>query len=185
VKAGPDASLAKYRLFVPAQAVGASLVYFDLFNAGLQGRQLSLLSVTPVVSGAVAVTGVVGVDLFLTRTTAIGTGGTAATSEGSSLTAATFSALDNDSPLPANGYGITARLTPSGGATAGAVLTMASVFTEETSPGAYSPAPDMVRGWHEDPAFIIKAGTGIRVVQGGVASVGNIAFNVLFDVREG
>lgn len=173
--------MAVYKLFVPAQAVGASLVYFDLFRTGGDGKRLKLLSVLPIVSGAAAVTGVLAVDLFLTRTTAVGTGGTAATAEGTSLTAATFTAVDSTQPLAiAN---TSARLTPTGGGTAGAVLSNRSVFTEETSAGTYIVAPDMVR--QNDtalPPLTIPDGTGIRVVQGSVASVGNIGFDVTIDL---
>ena len=161
-----------YKLFVPLQAVGASLVYFDLFNIG-GTHDMEVLSVKPVVSGATAVTGVVGVDLFLTRTTAVGTGGTAATAEGTSLTAATFTAVDCSQPM--NLTVASARLTPTGGATAGAVLAWGSVFTEETASGTYEQAADLTGGV---PIIVTKA-SGIRVVQGGVASVGNIGFNVL------
>lgn len=164
----------RYNLFVPAQAVGASLVYFDLFNVGVGGLDMDLLSVKPVVSGAVAVTGVLGVDLLLTRTTAVGTGGTAATSEGTSTTAATFAALDSSQPLALST--VSARLTPSGGATAGAVLSWNAVFTEETGAGTYIDK-ELVRL----PILIPKA-SGIRVVQGAVASVGNIGFNVRFNL---
>lgn len=168
----------KYRLFVPSQAVGASLVYFDLFNASGSACELRLHSVLPVVSGAVAVTGAVAVDLFLTRTSAVGTGGTAATKEGTALDAATFSAQDHSQPIHSS---ITARLTPSGGATAGAVLANRSVFTEETNAGTYTPAADLAQQCGEGP-ILVREGAGIRVVQGSVASVGNIGFNVVFDV---
>jgi hypothetical protein len=169
-----------YRLFVPKQAAGTSVVFWDLFNAAGSGSRIKLLSVLPVVSGEVAIVGVTAVDLFLTRTSAVGTGGTAATQNGSSLTAATFTALDNSQPLDGN---ITARLTPTGGATAGAVVSTRSVFTEETNAGSYVPSVDMVRPWVADLAgIIIPEGTGIRVVQGGVASLGNIAFDVIFNV---
>lgn len=173
--------MAIYKLFVPLQAVGANLVYFDLFRVGLDGKKLKLLSVLPIVSGATAVTGVVAVDLFLTRTTAVGTTGTAATAEGTSLTAATISAVDSTQAIAlAN---TSARLTPGGGATAGAVISGRSVFTEETNAGTYTVPPDMVR--QNDtalPPMTIPDGTGIRVVQGSVASVGNIGFDVTFDL---
>lgn len=165
-----------YKLFVPKQAVGADLVYFDFFNAGGTGVDIKLLSVIPVVSGEVAVVGTVGVDLFLTRTTAIGTGGTAATANGTSLTAATITAWDHTEPLAAV-LGVTARLTPTGGATAGAVLGMRTVFTEETSAGTYTQVADMVRS-----PILIPGGTGFRVVQGPVASVGNIGFDAMFEL---
>lgn len=164
-----------YKLFVPIQAVGASLVYFDLFNVTNQYR-IDLLQVFPVVSGAVAVTGVVAVDLFLTRTTAVGTGGTAATKEGTGLTTCTFSAWNCEQPIDLTA--VSARLTPSGGATAGAVLSQTSVFPEETNAGAYLQY-GLLRNY---PPIPIRYGTGIRVVQGGVASVGNIGFDVLFDL---
>lgn len=166
-----------YKLFIPAQAVGANLVYFDFFNTGSVGYGVRLLSVAPVVVGSAAVTGVVAVDLYLTRTTAVGTGGTAATAEGTSLTAATFVALDSDQPLPLST--MSARLTPGGGATAGAVLSFCSVFTEETNAGTYTPPLDLVA-----TPINVKAGTGFRVVQGSVASVGNIGFNVILEVTQ-
>lgn len=168
-----------FRLFVPQQAVGANLVYFDLFNATGSGARLKLLSVQEIVAGSTAVTGVVAVDLFLTRTSAIGTGGTLATLEGTSLTAATISAMDHSQAMPG---GITARLTPTGGGTAGAVLSWASVFTEETNAGTYTPAPDFVRPSVDIPGVFVNENSGIRVVQGAIASVGNIGFNVIFDL---
>lgn len=161
-----------YKLFVPAQAVGASLVYFDLYNIG-STHDVELLSIKPVVSGATAVTGVVAVDLFLTRTTAVGTGGTAATAEGTSLTAMTFSGVDCTQAMNLNV--VSARLTPTGGATAGAVLSWTSVFTEETAAGTYEQPANLTGG----VSHVIPKATGIRVVQGSVASVGNIGFDVL------
>lgn len=167
------------RLFVPFQTVGANLVYFDFFNAASSGHRIELLSVIPMVSGASAVTGVVAVDIFLTRTTAVGTGGTAATFGGTTMTALTFSPHNwEGNNLPG---GVTARLTPSGGATAGAVLGWQSVFTEETNAGAYNAYRDMVRlDYADTPCIPIKPGAGFRVVQGSVASVGTVGFNVLF-----
>ena len=175
-------ALPTYRLFVPKQAVGADLVYFDLFTATTGGVELLVQSIIPVVSGAVAVVGVVGVDLFLTATTAVGTGGTAATYDGTSLTAATISnmCLKGDN-CPQT---VTARLTPTGGATAGAVLSMVSVFTEETNQAAYfAHNNDFVRRMNGNAPVIVRPGNGIRVVQGSVASVGNIGFDVIFQTR--
>lgn len=172
-----------YRLFMPFQAVGANLVYWDMFNRSDTGVDLLVNAVIPVVSGATAVTGVLGVDLFLTKTTAVGTTGTAATDEGTSLTAATFTNMTG-----AGGNrpgGVTARLTPGGGATAGAVVSWTSVFTEETSDATYvAQNTNLVRRLGEDCGpLIVPPNTGIRVVQGSVASVGNIGFDILFRVR--
>ena len=165
----------QYRLFVPKQAVGANLVYFDLFNNSTD-KKLLIEYIHPVVSGAVAVVGVVGVDLFLTFTSAVGTGGTAATRDGTDLTAATFSRNNPiSSPLD---DGITARLTPTGGATAAGVIAWASVFTEETNAATYM--GQMYQMFLNGHGVIVPKSRGIRVVQGAVASVGNIGFNVGF-----
>lgn len=170
-----------YSLFVPKQAVGASLKYFDLFNATGSASYLLVHSVQPVVSGAVAVTGTLSVDLFLQRTTAVGTGGTAATREGTDPTACTISGITTTTPIDSR---ITARITPSGGATAGAVMDFYSVFTEETNAGTYTPAVNLARvpGVAEIPPLLVPEGTGLMVVQGSVASVGNIGFHVVFQI---
>lgn len=171
-----------YKLFVPKQAVGASLVYFDLFSVANNGLLLKVHAVTPIVSGAVAVTGVVGLDLLLTRTTAVGTGGTAATAEGTDTTACTISSVDGTQAI--NLAKVSARLTPTGGATAGAVLAWRSVFTEETNGGAYNAVTDMVKNYYDTmPPIIVPSGSGIRVVQGSVASVGNIGFDIFFSTE--
>lgn len=167
----------KYRLFVPKQAVGANLVYFDLFNDS--DFEVHVCHVHPIISGAVAVTVTLGVDLFLTYTTAIGTGGTAATYDGTSLTAATF--VRHNPKAQAVDAGITARLTPTGGATAGGVITWGSVFTEETNGAAYmGQIYEMLN--NEDNPIVIPKGYGFRVVQGPVASAGNIGFDVGFNI---
>lgn len=170
-----------YNLFVPKQAVGQSLVYFDFFNATGSGLTIAVHHLVPIVSGAVAVTQNVGIDLHLTRTSAVGTGGTAATRNGTDTTACTISGINHTQALDAL---VTARLTPSGGATAGAVLSWCSVLTEETLPAAYVPQSNLVRQIADVPALIVSENTGFRVIQGAVASVGNIGFNVVFEARQ-
>lgn len=177
-------ALPHFRLFVPYQSSGANLIYFDLFNASGSARDVLVKSITPIVSGANAVSGVVAVDLFLNRTTAVGTGGTAATYEGTAFTACTISPMGYGSTKISTS--ITARFTPSGGATAGAVISWASVFTEETSAASYfSVANELVRrGQLDNPPLVVPQGTGISVVQGSVASVGTTGFDVIFAVKQ-
>ena len=165
-------------LFVPKQAVGSNLVYFDLFNAAGSGHDLIIKSVEPVVSGAVAVTGVISVDLLLTFTSAVGTGGTAATRRGTAIDAATFTTPSSRGGVNEVPALITARLTPSGGATAAAIISWTTVFSEETNAGTYT-RTEMV---NRDAFPYVMQGGGIRVVQGATASVGNIGFNVLFEM---
>jgi len=163
-----DLRVGYWSLFVPSQAVGAATVFLDLWNGS--SREITLSSLTAIKDGSVAVSGVVAAQLFLTRTTAEGTGGTAATGEGTSTTAATITKLQTFA-LPS---GITARKTPTGGATAGAVVCERQVFTEEAKDADYEPIEFLACG------LVVPAGTGIRVVQGSVASVGSIGFGATF-----
>ncbi len=119
-------------------------------------------------------TGALSVKLIATRTTAVGTGGTAAVAEGTDPTVAALSMTDQ-STLPS---GISARAAPSGGATAGAVIGEGEVFPEETN-DVYTPS-DLIQA-----PVLVPANTGIRVVQGAVASVGNIGFNAVLGVGGG
>jgi hypothetical protein len=103
---------------IPVQAVSANKVHFDLFNATGSGITLKILGDWWIANLGAAGTGFVSVRLYLTRTTAVSTIGTAATTEGTSLTAVTVCKMNpNDSALNAN---VTARAAPGGGATAGA-----------------------------------------------------------------
>jgi hypothetical protein len=149
-----------------------------LFN-GTTDKDIEIVSVQPVMSGAVAVTGALAVDLYLQRTTAIGTAGTAATAEGTNLAAPAISKLDPKSPdIPAT---ITARAIPTGGATGGAVLAFESQFSEETSVATYF-RNNLLKDNFLGARLVVQPNTGIRVVQGAVASVGNVGFLVLFSV---
>jgi hypothetical protein len=89
--------------------------------------------------------------------------------------------MDSDGPPLRSG--ISARFTPAGGATAGAVIGFNSIFTEETAWPTYIRS-NMVEGAQPgiNSKLTVRPGTGIRVVQGTVASVGNIGFDVLFQV---
>jgi len=176
-----NGSLPQYRLICPSQAVGASKVFLDLFNATGSGVSLRVLSAFCYVDNDTAVTGTLGVEVNLTRTTAVGTGGTAAVADGTSLTAITLSKMDTaNAALSAN---ITARSAPTGGATAGALLAQRWVFTEETA------APSGIAGTlgaefirNEGADLIVRENSGLRFVQGTVASVGNLSFEITFEV---
>ena len=174
-------SLPQYRMICPAQAVGANKVFLDLFNATGSGGTLRVLSAYCFVDNDTAVTGTLGVEISLTRTTAVGTGGTTATTNGTALTAITLSTMDTaNAALSAN---ITARSSPTGGATAGALIGQRWVFTEETNASsgiAGVLGAEFVR--NEGADLIVRENTGLRFVQGAVASVGNLAFEITFEV---
>ncbi len=162
-----------YRAFFPSQAVGASKVFCDLFNATGSGNSLRIVQARAFPNLDTAVTGTLGIQLYLTRTTAVGTGGTAMTLEGTSLTAPAISKLDPGSA--ALSASITARSAPAGGATAGAVIGWAGMFTEETNAGS-AVATALGGNLLSDSGYdiVIPENTGVRVVQGTVASVGNV-----------
>lgn len=172
---------AVYRLVIPPQAVGANKVYCDLFNATGSGVTVRVKSAFAFVNLDTAVTGTVGVRLHLTRTSAVGTGGTTINTDDTSLTNGTIAKLDTAlAALPAQ---VTARLAPAGGATAGALIAIRQVFTEETNAGtalAAAAGTEFIRIPGAD--LLIPANTGFRFVQGSVASVGSVGFEVNFDL---
>lgn len=169
-----------YKALWPSQAVGASKLYLDVFNATGTGKTMLVHSVRAYVDNDTAVTGTLGVQLDLFRTTAVGTGGTAATANGTVSTAATISNVNSTTALPA---GITARLGPAGGATVGAWLGTRWVFTEETN-AASAIAGTTGAGYINDlqVPIVVTENTGLRINQGTVASVGNVAFEILFEL---
>lgn len=170
-----------YRLIVPPIAVGANKVMCDLFNATGTGKTLHILAAFCYPNLDTAVTGTVGIQMALTRTSSVGTGGTTATADGTSLTAATISKMDPASAaLPA---GVTARNAPTGGATAGALLGIRMIFTEETNAGtaiAGAIGAEFVR--NEGAEVVVPENTGVRFVQGSVASVGTVSFEITFEL---
>lgn len=174
-------SLPAFGLMIPPSAVGASKRYFDLHNAMGSGI-IRLRKLFAIVATDVAVTGVVGVRLDMFRTSAVGTGGTAATLTASAST--TIPLVYPFTPGVAVPSGITARTVPTAGATNEQFLFPAYVFTEETSAPAqqsqwFNLLPELPNG----QTIELPVGKGLHVVQGTVASVGNIGFLVAFTVE--
>lgn len=174
-------SLPAWGLVIPASAVGANKIYFDLFN-NQASTVLRLRKLFGVVATDVAVTGTLGIRVDVMRTSAVGTGGTAAVGPtSSSKTAAAFWPFIPGGTLPA---GVTARVTPTGGATDEAWLFPSYLFTEETNMSSHFPQffnllPEM----STEQAIELPTGKGLKVVQGTVASVGNVGFLAVFTVE--
>lgn len=173
-------SLPAWGLVIPPAAVGASKVYFDLHNAS--ANVLRLRKLFAIVATDVSVTGTLGVRLDCMRTSTVGTGGTAAaTTASTSKTAAGFWPFTPGGTLTA---GITARVTPTGGATDEQWLWPSYVFTEETNMSSHFPQffnllPEMFAGQSVE----LTNGKGLKVVQGAVASVGSVGFLVCFTIE--
>ena len=164
-----------FRGLIMASAAGSSKVHMDFWN-GSEGDIL-VRNFKTLPDRNVAVTGVLSTKLHLTRTTAVGTGGTAATAESTSLTAPTLAALDSEKGLTIPS-GISMRAAPSGGATAGALLGIRDMFMEETA--SYGDMQEWLTG-HVDKGLIVPNGSGLRLVQGSVASVGAIHIEIEFE----
>lgn len=165
-----------YRMIVPGQAVAANKLYWDLFNGSSNGTILKIVSLHAFADTDTAVTGVVAAELMFTRTTAIGTGGTVATIGGSATTVtAVISLMDTTVPLP---DGVSARLIPTGGATASTMLARRWLFTEETNAGSFASC-NLID--YNTPPITVRPGEGVRLIQGAVASVGNIGFEMVFE----
>jgi len=172
-----------WRLLIPDGAVGASEDFFDFFNATSAtvntGARIIVSSVKVMVAIDVANAAAVGANLHLHKTTAVGTGGTAATQGGTVNTAATFNTvLTGQSLLPS---GITARLKPTGAATTGKWLYQTCVALEELNHGA------LVEKWlhsNDQEAIVLSQGEGLKVVQGTVAAAGSIGFIVEFGLLD-
>ena len=161
---------ASHRILVPSSAAGASKKFFDVWNA--TGRSITLRALRAIPDASAAVTGALAVALFLQRTSAVGTGGTAMDVDLATLNAMTITKRDPGETVVITGLG--GRLAPSGGATAAATLAARQFFPEETN--GPKPAVDFL-GVGED--IVIPTGTGIMVIQGAEASVGSVAFELL------
>lgn len=168
-----------YRMIVNGSAVGANKVHCDLFNADAT-LIVKIVSAKVIPDIDTAVTGVVSAEISLTRTTAVGTGGTAATLDNTALTGISISELDTG--LAALDADITARTQTAGGATAGAILGTRHVFMEETNAGAALAAAFGAEFINPGYPVILRQNQGIRFVQGSVASVGTLNFEVTFEV---
>ena len=168
-----------YRMVVNGSAVGANKVHCDLFNADAT-LILKVVSAKVIPDIDTAVTGVVGNEISLTRTTAVGTGGTGKTDDNTALTGISISRLDTG--LGTLDADITARTQTAGGATAGAILGTRYIFTEETNAGAAIAAA--LGAEFIDPRYpvILRQNQGLRFVQGGVAGVGTLNFEITFEV---
>lgn len=174
-------TLPTYSWWVPTAAVGANKLYADLFNASGSGKIIEVRGIWAISDTDTAVTGALGIEILLLRTSAVGTGGTAPTYNGGSASnAGTIVPFDTaNASLPAQ---ITARALPTGGATIAAFWWSQFVPGEETATSqAYMTAfqnllPVTLMGQR----LTLREGQGILYKQGTVAATGNLAFLTVF-----
>jgi hypothetical protein len=175
-------SLATYMYATPTVAVGASKLYFDIFNATGSGKVIDVRGIWVIPATDVAVTGLLGARYDLYRTSAIGTGGTAAVYKSATpdVAGGNINPFDtNNADLPA---GVTARWLPTGGATIAQWLfgTYAPGEETPTSMSFYTQFQNIIPVFTVGQKLTIRENSGILVKQGTVASAGNTKFLVAF-----
>ena len=173
-----------YRMFISKQVCDENLIYFDFFNATGSGYDIHITSIIPIVSGAADILSTVGTDLNLLRTSAIGTSGTAVGFDLAVITSSSITGMSvGAAPMP---NGITARKTPTGGATPAAIIGWCSVQIDDDAAGTYiANQYNMVTlGDDGAPPVIIMPGTGISVINGSeTIADGSVGFNVAFGLK--
>lgn len=174
-------TLPTYSLWAATTAVGASKLFFDLFNASGSGKTLEIRGIWCIPKSDTAVTATLGVEIGLYRTSAVGTGGTTiAYNTGTTLSTSVITPWDtNNAALPA---GVTARFLPTGGATIAAPWWGQHIWTEETNPPAtaVSAFTNLMPVGTMNQRLTLNENQGFLVKQGTVAGAGNLQFLVLF-----
>ena len=178
-------SLESYLYATPAAAVGASKLYFDLFNASGSGKKIDVRGVWVIPKTDVAVTGALGIRVDLYRTSAVGTGGTAAVYRSATpdVAGGNICPLDTtNAALPAQ---ITARHLLTAGATIDDWLFPTYSLGEETATSqAYmSQYQNLLPALSVGQKLTLREGEGLLAKQGTVAATGSIGFLAVFTVE--
>jgi hypothetical protein len=173
-------SLPTYTLWIPGQAVGANKLHWDLFNAAGSGKVIEVRGLWFIPKSDVGVTGTLGVEMGLYRTSAVGTGGTpAGYNSGPSMANPVITPVDTDNAnLPAQ---ITARAAPTGGATIAAPWWANYVPVEETRTEPYLVAfTNALPMGTMTQRQTLREGQGMLCKQGSVAGAGTIGALIQF-----
>lgn len=183
-------SLPTYFYCTPPQVASGSKLHADIFNATGSGKIMDIRGVWLIQKLDVAVTGLVGVRMDLYRTSAVGTGGTAAAVDSATIDVAggNFTKFDeSNAAIPAQ---ITARATPTGGATISRWLFPSFSSPEEgmtatgSGPTGYlSQYQNLIPMFTYGQKLVVRENTGILFKQGTVASVGSVSILVAFTLE--
>lgn len=178
-------SLPTYFYCTPPIAVGASKLWCDIFNATGSGKVMDIRGIWLIPKLDVAVTGVLAVRIDLYRTSAVGTGGTAASVDSATpdVAGGNFTKFDeNNAAIPAQ---ITARVAPAGGATISRWLFPANYAPEEanTSMGYIAQWQNLLPMFSFGQKLTVRENTGVLFKQGAVASVGSGSILVAFTLE--
>lgn len=178
-------SLPTYFYCSSPSAVGANKLHVDFFNAVGSGKVVDIQGVWLIPKTDVAVVGAVATRIDAYRTSAVGTGGTAASTGSASPDAAggNFTSFDeSNAAIPAQ---ITARMAPTGGATIQRWLFPNFVCMEEsaTSMAYITQFQNAVPVFPFGQRLTCREGQGLLFKQNAVASVGSITILIAFTLE--
>lgn len=178
-------SLPTYFYCSPPILVGASKLLVDIFNATGSGKVMDVRGVWLIPKLDAAVTGALAVRVDMYRTSTVGTGGTAASTDSPTIDVGggNFTKFDeSNAAIPAQ---ITARATPTGGATISRWLFPSNVAPEEgnTSMGYLSQWQNLIPMFSFGQKIAVRENSGILFKQGPVASVGSVSVLVAFTLE--
>jgi hypothetical protein len=178
-------TLPTYFYCSPPIAVGANKLHVDLFNATGSGKVMDIRGIWLIPKLDAAVTGALAVRMDVYRTSAVGTGGTAAPRDSATIDVAggNFTKFDElNEAIPAQ---ITARAAPTGGATISRWLFPSNVAPEEsnTSMGYLTQWQNLIPQFLYGQKLVVRENTGILLKQGPVASVGSVSILIAFTLE--
>lgn len=178
-------TLPTYNYMTPSAAAGASKLYCDLFNAVGSGKVIDIRGIWIIPDTDVAVVGAVAIRIDLYRTSAVGTGGTAASYKSATpdVTGGNICPMDTlNAALPAQ---ITARWLPAGGATISEWIIANYIMGEEasTSMSYITQFQNILPQLTVGQKFALREGQGLLLKQGTVASAGSLSFLIAFTVE--
>jgi hypothetical protein len=177
---------------MPKCAVAASRLLWELFN-NEAGKVVKVLGIFPIVATEVAVTGILGIELHANRVSTrstLGTGNAWTTS--GSWAQTTNGAAPADTANAAIPAGITGFFWPAGTAQGSAgndIGNIASVYVmgeESATSMAYlfQGQTNMLGAFGgETQPITLRAGEGLKMLQGSVASVGSLRWRVVFTIE--
>jgi hypothetical protein len=178
-------SLPTYGLITPPITVGADKRLLDIFNASGSGKILDVRGAWLIPKLDAAVTGAVAIRVDMFRTSAVGTGGTAVVNDSATRDVSSGTTWKFDTTNAAIPSQITARVAPTGGATADDWLFPNNVAPEEsnTSMGYLTQWQNLIPQFFYAQKFVIREGQGLLFQQGSVASVGSVSIMVAFTLE--
>lgn len=182
-------SLPTYTLWIPPVVVGANKLHWDIFNVAASGKIIELRGIWAIPKQDVAVVGVLGVEYSFYRTSAVGTGGTAAVyNSGAVMTAPVITPADTVTDPALNlATEVNARSAPTGGATISAPWWAQYIMTEEGSTAQVASTSlaafmNLLPMGTMNKRLTLNPGQGILAKQGSVVGVGSIAALIQFTV---